>query len=117
VPFDEVGLQQQRLRLGVGDGHLERLGPGDHLPDALAPRVGVRPDTVLERNRLSDVQHPVVGLELVDARLVGQLTCTLADRRGVHTRLSGPEPLERTGWRWPSDRPTDARSERRCAER
>ena len=50
----------------------------------LAPRVGVGADAVPDVDRLADVEHVAVGLELVDAGLPREVLGALADRLGVH---------------------------------
>jgi hypothetical protein len=71
VTLDEVRFEQQRLRLGVGDGEVNVFGSSDHPPDAVASGVGVRPDATPEVDGLPDVEDGVVGEKLVDARLSG----------------------------------------------
>jgi hypothetical protein len=86
VALDEVRLQEQRLGLGVGDGHLDVVGRPDHLPDPLAPGVRVRADALAEVDGLAHVEHPpgVVRAELVDAGLCGQVGRRVPDTARVH---------------------------------
>jgi len=44
VALDQVRLEQQRLRLGVGDGDLDLAGAVDHPADPRAAGIGVGPD-------------------------------------------------------------------------
>jgi len=80
VALYQVGFEEQRLRLGVGDGEVDPGRALDHPPDPLAAGVGVRPDPVADVDGLPDVQHPVVGLELIHPRFRRELGGPLPER-------------------------------------
>ncbi len=68
--LDQVGLEQQRLGLGVGGHHLQVDGLRDHAPDADPETidVGVAGDPLPEVLRLADVERIAVGADhAVDA--------------------------------------------------
>ncbi len=57
--LDQVGLEQQRLGLGMGGDDLHRRRLGDHPPQPLrqARGLGVGRDPLLQRPRLADVER------------------------------------------------------------
>ena len=63
--LDEVGLEQQRLGLGVGGDDLHRDRLRHHPPQPLrqARRLGVRHHTLLEAARLADIQRLALAIE------------------------------------------------------
>ena len=73
--LDEVGLEQQRFRLGARAHEVHRHGGADHAGDAaaLAGEPRVADDALLQAARLADVEHVAVGIDhAVDARCVRQ---------------------------------------------
>ena len=81
--LDEVGLEQQRLGLGLGGDEHHRAGLGDHPGDAgrlaLGRRVGG--DALLDRARLADVEHLALGADHpVDAWAHRRMAPEVADR-------------------------------------
>ncbi len=85
VALDEVGFEEQRLRLGVGDGEVDGFGPFDHLGDALAARVGVGAHAVAQVDGLPDVEDPACrpGPSTVHAGLPWQRPRALSNLVGV----------------------------------
>ena len=97
VAFDEVGLQQERLRLGVGDRHVDPVGAVDHPPDAVAPRVGVGPDPIPQVDGLADVADGVALVEEIHPRIPREVGRPLPDRGGIHHRNpNGPTVMRLT---------------------
>ena len=77
VALDEVLLEVQRLRLALGDDHLDALDAVDHPVDAdahVAAAVEVAADARPERLRLADVEDVVpLAAKEIDARAARQL--------------------------------------------
>ncbi len=92
--LDQVGLEQQRLGLGVGGDDLHGRGQRHHAAQAFrqADGLGVGGDALLQAARLADVQRLALGIEhAVDAG---------AGRHGFHRRLDdGGAPRGRRGGR------------------
>ena len=70
--LDQIGLEQERFRLGAGDDEFERARRGDHALDAGVeagrPRIGA--NAVLEVFRFADIEHVAAGIgHAVDAGL------------------------------------------------
>ena len=79
VALDEVGLEQQRLADGVGQGVVDAGDPVDGLLDAQRWRTAAAGLPVLahaaaQALRLAHVEHPAAGvLHQVDAGVIGQV--------------------------------------------
>jgi hypothetical protein len=82
--LDEIGLQQQRLGLGLGGDEDHRHGLRDHPGDAdgLALRRRIALDALLDRARLADIEHLAVGADhAVDAGAERRVLPERLDRR------------------------------------
>ena len=83
-PLDQVGLEQQRLGLGVGGDDLHRRRSRDTMRRSRSGRrreLGVGGDALLQAARLADVERVALGIEhAVDAG---------AGRHGGQRRLDG----------------------------
>ena len=88
--LDQIGLEQQRLRLGVGGDELHRLGLGDHpvQPRAQTRRLQIARHPLLQAPRLADVEDAALAVEHpVDAGSGGQRRQQIGNQRRPASRL------------------------------
>ena len=70
--LDQIGLEQQRLGLGLGDDEFHRPGQRDHQGDAIgmAAAIGIIGNAILQIARLADIQdRAILGEHAVDTGL------------------------------------------------
>src|SRR5271165_2838838 len=81
--LDEVGLEQERLSLGLGGHEDKRARLRDHPRDPARLALGhhIGGDALLDRARLADIEHLALGADhSIDARPRRRVPPELADR-------------------------------------